>query len=135
MFVNFRKAYDNICRDGLFSKLYSYGFSEKFIALLENIYNNVQLSVRLPNFITNSFTSNIELKQGCNLSPILFNLFINDINDIFDNNPCQASKIYQLTLNNLLYVDELLFFCQKQAWDIKTALTNYNSTAADGNLQ
>ena len=47
-----QKGYDSIWRNGLFDKLYSYGVSEKFITLLENIYNKVQLSVRLPNGIT-----------------------------------------------------------------------------------
>ena len=88
----------------MFDKLYSYGISEKFITLLENIYSKVQLSIRLPNGITNPFTSNIGLKQDCYLSPILFNLFINDISDIFDINLCQPRKIYQLTLNKLLLI-------------------------------
>ena len=65
--------------------------------LLENIYNRVQLHVCLPNGIINLFTSNIGLKQGCNLSIILFNLSL-----------CQPPKIYQLTLNNPLYVDDLV---------------------------
>ena len=89
----------------MFDKLHLYGVSEKFITLLENIYSNVQQSVCLPNGITNPFLSNIGLKKGCNLSPILFNLFINDINDIFDNSLCQPPNIYQVTLNNLLYAE------------------------------
>lgn len=48
------------------------------------MHNRVNLSVRLPNGITKSFSSNIELKQGCNLRLILCNIIINDINDIFD---------------------------------------------------
>ena len=54
-FVDFRKAYDSIWREGLFDKLYSF-------------YNKVQLSARLPDGITNSFTSNIGPKQGCNIT-------------------------------------------------------------------
>ena len=54
-FVDFRKAYDSIWRKGLFDKLYSF-------------YNKVQLSAHLPDGITNSFTSNIGPKQGCNIT-------------------------------------------------------------------
>ena len=71
------------------------------------MYNKVHLSVRLPNGITQSFPSNIGLKQGYNLSSILFNICINDLNEIFDKTFCQPGKIKDLTLNNLLYADDL----------------------------
>ena len=72
------------------------------------MYNKIHLSVRLPDGITQCFSSNIGLKQGCNLSPILFNIFINDLNEIFDKTFCQPAKIKNLTLNNLLYTDDLI---------------------------
>ena len=74
---------------------------------LKHIIYKVHLSVRLPNVITQFFSSNIGLKQGCNLSPILFNISINDLNEIFDKTFCQQANIKNLTLNNLLYADDL----------------------------
>ena len=65
------------------------------------------MSARLPNGIKKSFSSHIGLKQGCNLNPILPNIFINDINDIFDQTFCQQAKIKNLTLISLLYADDL----------------------------
>ena len=41
------------------------------------------------------------------MSPILFNILINDLNEIFDK-ICQPAKIKNLTLNNLLYGEELV---------------------------
>ena len=96
----------------MFDELHSNGLGEKLINLLENIYGNGQLRVRLPNGIRNPFTSNIGLKQSFNLSPILFDLFVNDIKDIFDNSLCQQLNIYQLTLNNLLYADDIVLLSE-----------------------
>ena len=72
------------------------------------MYSKVHLSVLLPNSITQSFFSNIGLKQGYDLSAILFNVFINDLNKIFDKTFCQPAKIKNLTLNNLLYAGYLV---------------------------
>ena len=105
------------------------------------MYNKVQPSIRLPNGTKNSFTSNIGLKQGCNLRPILFNFFINDINDIFSNNIfnslCQPPKIYQLTLNNLLSADDLVLLSETRLvlQNCLGKLQYLNSTATNGNLQ
>ena len=102
----------SIWRKGLFDKLCSYGVSGKLITLLENIYSKVQLTVRLPNGIRNPLASNIGLKQSCDLSPFIFGLFINDINDTFGNSLCQPPNIYQVTLNNLSYADDLALFSE-----------------------
>ena len=59
-----------------------------FMNILGNVYKKVHLSVRLPNDITQPFSSNTGLKQGCNLMPILFNIFVNDVNEIFDKTFC-----------------------------------------------
>ena len=140
-FLHFRKACDIIWREGLSDKLCSYGVSEKFVTLIENMYNKVQPSIRLPNGTKNSFTSNIGLKQGCNLRPILFNFFINDINDIFSNNIfnslCQPPKIYQLTLNNLLSADDLVLLSETRLvlQNCLGKLQYLNSTVTNGNLQ
>ena len=79
------------------------------------MYDKVKLSVRLQDGITDFFTSNVGLKQGCNLSPILFNLFINDINHIFDTTFCQPPTMYNLTLSNLLYADDLILISESSS--------------------
>ena len=68
------------------------------------MYEKTKLSVHLPEF----FPSNLGLKQGCNMSPILFNLFINDINEIFDERFCHPVTLCNIKLSNLLYADDLI---------------------------
>ena len=42
------------------------------------------------------------------LLQFLFNIFINDLNELFDKTFCQPAKIKNLTLNNLLYAGDLV---------------------------
>ena len=59
--------------------------SSKFVTIMRSLYNNVTGSVKLHNGGTsNEFDISIGLRQGCNLSPYLFNLYINDLCKILD---------------------------------------------------
>ena len=75
------------------------------------MYEKTKLSVHLPSGITEFFPSNVGLKQGCNMSPILFNLFVNDINEIFDRF-CHLVSLGNIKLSNLLYADALILISE-----------------------
>ena len=122
-FVDFRKAYDSIWRETLFTKLLGYGASTNFVSLFRNMYEKTKLSVRLPRGITESFPSNVGLKQGCNISPIVFNLFINDINGIFDVRFCHPVTLGNIKLSNLIYVDDLILISETKI-DLQSCLDN-----------
>ena len=47
----------------------------------KNIYNNVESSVLLGDSKTDWFQLHVGLRQGCVLSPLLFNIFINDLQE------------------------------------------------------
>ena len=81
-FVDFRKAYDSVWRNGLSYKLMKCRVSRKFLSLISNIYNNVNLCVRVKGGLTQNFQSEVGVKQGCNLSPNLFNTFLYDLENI-----------------------------------------------------
>ena len=72
-FIDFRKTYDSINRSKLWLMLRDDGVSGKMLQAVKSIYNTVS-SVK-----TDWFNVNCGLRQGCILSPILFNLFINDL--------------------------------------------------------
>ena len=78
-FVDFSKAYDSIWRNGLLYKLILNRLSLKFILLIKSMYTELQAVVKLSNGVTPYFSSLVGVRQGCNLSPMLYNLFVNDI--------------------------------------------------------
>ena len=80
-FIDIQKAYDKVWREALWYKLYKMGIRGKLWRVLRNIYEKVESCVVLGDHCTELFEVLLGLRQGCLLSPMLFDLFINDIVD------------------------------------------------------
>ncbi|CAG2218387.1 unnamed protein product [Mytilus edulis] len=79
VFVDFKKAYDTVNRNLLFNDLNDLGISKHFLCVIKAIYSQVECAIKLNGHMTEWFSVNSGLKQGCVLSPILFNIFINSL--------------------------------------------------------
>ena len=91
-FIGFKKAYDSVWREGLFYKLLLCGCSKSFLKCILGMYSSVRYSVKLEDGTTPFFNSFIGVKQGCNLSPTLFNIFINNVPNLFDDS-CEPVRL------------------------------------------
>lgn len=80
-FIDFKKAYDMVPHEALFAKLQSAGFGGGFISFLRKLYRS---SYMAPRGTTQSVPVMRGLRQGCPMSPSLFNFFINDIFEPID---------------------------------------------------
>ena len=67
--------------------------------------------VKTNNGLLQPFITTTGVKQGCVLSPILFNIFIDKISNVFDET-CAPVKINNLSLNCILWADDLLIISQ-----------------------
>ena len=106
-FVDFKKAYDTVWRDFLFYKLLKNGVSNKFVKLVQSLYSNLSSCILVKGGLSTKFPSLVGVKQGCNLSPLLFNMFINDLVELFpisDNTPVLSS----IGINCLLCADDIV---------------------------
>ena len=77
-FIDYRKAFDLIDRSSLWSKLISNGINGNVIRVVYNMYENAKSCVKLGRGISNFFACNIGVRQGENLSPLLFAVYLND---------------------------------------------------------
>ena len=78
-FVDYSKAFDSINRATLWKKLFSYGITRKVIDVIMNMYKSIKSCVMDSGIQSDFFASHVGVRQGENLSPLLFALFLNDL--------------------------------------------------------
>ena len=83
-FVDFSKAFDSVPRDILLDKLRKHGINGNIFDIIQTIYLEDTVSIKIDNQHSASFKTNMGVRQGCVLSPTLFNLFLADLQPILD---------------------------------------------------
>ena len=71
------------------------------------MYKTVSYKIKLKDGHLDPIESNLGLKQGCPLSPMMFNLYIDDMKDIFDAQ-CDPVTITDTNTSHFLYADDLV---------------------------
>jgi hypothetical protein len=108
LFVDLQKAFNTVVREALWWKLGKKGTSSEFIEGVKGIYKNVKISVKLEgNRVLEEFDSNIGLRQGCSLSPALFNIFIDYILDRLEEENTHLPVIRKRQIMGLLFANDL----------------------------
>ena len=111
-FVDVKKAFDFTNREILIYKLMTeYGIGGNFLKLLQALYDDHKVYVRVSDGLLQPISTTIGLKQGCGISPLLFNLFIDDITKIFDKT-CDPVQLGGEDLSCLLWADDLVLLSE-----------------------
>ena len=100
--------------NSLFHKLVKLGVGGFFLRALQSIYHQVSYCIKLSSGLSEIFPSNVGVKQGCVLSPTLFNLFTQDLPDIFDEG-CMPPILFDIPVSCLMYADDLVIISQTAA--------------------
>lgn len=106
-FVDFKKAFDRVIHCGIKYKLLENNISGKFYTILKDMYSKNEMSVKVGNVLTPSFSSLVGVRQGDVLSPNLFKLFINDLPPRFEPSP-DAVDINGCRIDCLMYADDII---------------------------
>ena len=135
LMVDYRQAFDTICRAALWRKLIQSGITGKCFTVIKNMYQNIRSQVLQNGNLSRVFESEVGVRQGENLSPLLFALYVNDLEDFLErsgaqplNLQCNIDEIEgMLKLLVLLYADDTVIFADSVR-NLQTcidALSNY----------
>lgn len=111
-FIDFKKAFDFVVRDILWYKLIKSGVRGKILNVIQSVYENIKSNVKYNNTISEDFSSHLGVRQGECLSPFLFSMYLNDLENEFIRKGADGFNIDMLKLYLLLYADDIVIFSE-----------------------
>ena len=114
-FIDYAKAFDCVDHKKLWKILKEMGISDHLICLLRNLYAGQEATVRTGHGTTDWFHIGKAVRQGCILSPCLFNLYAEYIMRNAGLEETQAGiKIVRRNINNLRYADDTTLMAESE---------------------
>ena len=110
-FIDVRKAYDRVWRDGLWKALWLEGIRGKMWRIIRSLYKKIRSCIILGKEKTESFDIEVGVRQGCVISPILFSIFINRLaKEIVQSGIGVMVKDRKISI--LLYADDIVLIAE-----------------------
>ena len=140
-FVDFKQAFDSVWREGLWNKLLKSKINGKCFNIIYSLYNDIKSKVTTKEGTSNYFSCNIGVRQGENLSPFLFSIFLNDLEAYLSANnvsgiTCDVNNdeiLIFLKIFVLLYADDTVIFSENET-DLQHALDVFEDYCSEWRL-
>ena len=115
-FIDFTKAFDNIWRAGLWQKLLKHGIRGKILTIIQNMYKEIKSCITVNGNSSGFFSCEKGVRHGENLSPLLFAIYLNDLETYVDLYNCKdvetgihdENVLIFLKLFVILYADDTI---------------------------
>ena len=128
-FIDYAKAFGSVDHNKLWKILKEMGIPDHLTCLLRNLYAGQEAAVRTGHGTTDWFQIGKGVRQGCILSPCLFNLYAEYIMRNTGLEEAQAGiKIARRNINNLRYADDTTLMAESEE-ELKSLLMKVKELA------
>ncbi len=112
-YVDFRKAFDLLDRDMMLYRFLEYGINGKFYESIKGIYHRAFCAVKINGILSEWFESKMGTKQGDNLSPNCFSIYLNPLLSELKASGLGVS-VNNNTVSVLAYADDLVLIAENE---------------------
>ena len=107
VFIDFKKAFDRVWHAALWATMRKYNISANLVRTIEQLYDKATSAVQMNGSIGEWFRTTVGVRQGCLLSPTLFNIFLEPImSDALEEHDGKVS-IGGRNITNLRFADDI----------------------------
>jgi hypothetical protein len=129
VFVDFKKAFDTVRRDVMIDRCKQLGVHGQFLDTLVLLYDRVQQQVCIGGDVGRLFDTYVGTKQGSELSPLLFGMFIDVLHELIQMQVPGAGPVVGnlvQALLDIIYADDVALIAYdnpRQAQDLLDCLS------------
>ena len=97
----------------MWHKLRHLGISGKFLDSVRSLYKYTKSCIKLQHMLSDWFPVEAGVKQGCIISPLLFNLYINDLHKAIADTG-KGIMIDDMKISMLMYADDVVLMAESE---------------------
>lgn len=134
VFIDYQKAFDSIKHEHMLEVLQQIGLDAKDLRIIQNLYWNQTAVLRINNsLVTQELEITNGVRQGCILSPLLFNVYTEMIFQKALDSQQKGIKINGFPINNIRYADDTAILANDLE-DLQHILNKINTTGKEYGL-
>lgn len=135
LFVDFEKAFDRVNRTKLWAIMKERGYPHHLIKSIQSLYEETKIVIKADEKKSEEILINQGVRQGCSLSPTLFNIYIDDIMKQWKMLTHKGLRLNNDTsINNLIFADDLVLLHYDEDL-LQLAAHKLNEICKDYNLK
>lgn len=109
-FIDYQKAFDRVKHDKLIEIMKKIGIDNKDLQIIKNLYWNQKAQIRHKGELSDEIEIQRGVRQGCVLSPLLFNIYSEEIFNKTLYDSTKGILVNGIRINNIRFADDAVVF-------------------------